>query len=137
MRTSDPISNIAMEQTFTGLCIDFASLSPSHYKVSLVSVLDFHTFQIRSSFASFHKEIVQGSLLENRFPLTLIDKVLRTFLNQQYSLSAKAQYKEEEKPSIIFCLPYLGHLGFRIRNNVNRLYKGFYRNIKVYVQPNN
>ena len=99
----------------------------------MVSVWVFRAFHVCSSFVNFHKEIVriQQILLDNRFPLTLIHKLIRNFLDQQYFRRVKARRKEGEKPSIIFCLPYLGHLSFRIRKNMNRLFRTHYPNIKI------
>ena len=40
---------------------------------------------------------------------------------------------EEDNSIIIFCLPYLGHFSFRMRNNLTKLLKTHYPNIKVHI----
>ena len=121
------------KQTFTGLYTDFASPSPTRYKINLVRILVLCTFHICSSFVNFHKEIVKIKqiLLANCFPGSLIDKVICNFLNLQYILHTKPKDKGEGKSRITCCLPFLGNRSFRIRNNINKLIKDHYRDIQV------
>ena len=93
------------KQTFTGLYTDFASLSPTRYKINLVRILVFCAFHICSSFVNFHKEIVKIKQirLANGFPGSLIDKVIFSFLNLQYILHTKPKDKGEGKD----CIPTL------------------------------
>ena len=121
------------KQTFTGLYTDFASLSSIRYKINLVRILIFRAFHICSSFVNFHKEIVKIKqiLLANFFPGSLTDKVICNFLNLQYILHTKRKDKGEGKPRITCCLPYLGNRSFRIRNNINKMIKAYYCEIKV------
>ena len=121
------------KQTFTGLYTDFASLSPTRYKINLVCILVFRAFHICSLFVNIHKEIVKIKqiLLANCFPGTLIDKVICNFLNLQYILHTKPKDKGEGKPHFTCCLPYLGNRSFMIRNNITKLFKAHYRDIQV------
>ena len=79
--------------------------------------------QICSSFVNFHKEIVKIKqvVLTNRFPCSLIDKVICNFLNRQYTPHTRPKDKREYKPRIICCLPYFGNHSFRIRNYITKL----------------
>ena len=49
-------TSLFRKSTFTGLFTDLSSLSPSIYKVNLISILVFRAFHICSSYVSFHKE---------------------------------------------------------------------------------
>ena len=126
-------TSLFRKQTFTGLYTNFASLSPTRYKTNLVRILVFCAFHICSSFVNFHKEIVRIKeiLRANCFPVTLIDNVIRNFLNRQYIPCNKPKDKNEDKPRIICCLPFLGKRSFRIRNDITRLIKTHYLNTQV------
>ena len=126
-------TSLLRTQTCTGLYTNFASLSPTRYKPNLVCILVFCAFHICSSFVNFHKESVRIKeiLCANCFPVTRIDNVIRNFLNRQYIPCNKTKDKNEDKPRIICCLPFLGKCSFRIRNHITRLIKAHYLNIQV------
>ena len=79
------------KKTYTGLYSDFDSLAPDKYKTNLISVLIFRVFQICSSYVSFHQEItrIKDILCKNRFPKTLIDRIIKSFLDKRYETKAK------------------------------------------------
>ena len=79
-------TNVYRKKTFTGLYTNFESLSPSKYKVNLVTVLVYRAFHICSSYAHFHDHLcnIKRFLQQNCFPKHLIDKLIKKFLDGQY-----------------------------------------------------
>ena len=71
-------TSLCQKKTYTGLYSDFDSLAPDKYKTNLINVLIFRAFQICSSYASFHQEIIRikDILSKNLFPKTLIDRII-------------------------------------------------------------
>ena len=119
--------------TFAGLCIDFSTLSPNKYKVNFISILVFRAFLTCSSCINFHNELVKIKhiLIDNCHLLTLIDNVIKKFLNERFSPSNKPPISEQSKQHTVFCIPFLGHLSFKIRNNINKLIKPHYPDTKL------
>ena len=123
-------TSLYRKKTFTGLYTDFGTLSPNKYKVNLIRVLVFH---ICSTYSNFHAEVVRikGILKENCFPVPLIDRVIKTFLDKQFS--KKPPPAREEKQFLIFCLPFLGSYSLQIKTKLTRLFKQCYPDVKLKV----
>ena len=79
-------TSLYRKKTFTGLYTDFSSLAPTKYKINLVRVLVYRAFHICSSYRNFHEEIVRIKkiLTENCFPKSLIDRIIKKFLDRQF-----------------------------------------------------
>ena len=135
-KTNDSFnSSLFRKKTFTGLYTDFASLSPNWFKTNLVSSLLYRAFNICSSYANFHNEIVRikSILAKNCFPRSLVDRVIRSFLDKQFSHGSKLAKDEGKKTIVNFCLPFLGAYSIRIKKSVIKLLKDNYPNIKLQV----
>ena len=126
-------TSLYRKSTFTGLYADFGSLIPNKYKINLINVLIYRAFHICSTYANFQKELcsIKTFLLDNCFPKSLIDRVIRTFLNNQFSKNNKTSSQTDDKQRILFFLPYLGQYSFRIKHNINKLIKQCYPNVKL------
>ena len=111
-------TSLYRKKTFTRLFTDFGTLSPNKYKVNLIRVLVYRAFHICSTYANFHDEVVRikGILKENCFPLPLVDRVIKTFLDQKFSKGPPPS--REEKEFLIFCLPFLGR--YRVVSGIMR-----------------
>ena len=90
-------------------------------------------FNICSSYINFHNELlkIKHILANNCFPSALVDGVIRKFLNERFSPSNKPPVPEQSKQRIVFCIPFLGHLSFKLRNNITKLIKSHYPDIKL------
>ena len=128
-------TSLFRKKTFTGLYTDFASLSPNWFKTNLINSLLYRAFNICSSYANFHNEIVRIKciLAKNCFPRSMVDNVIRSFLDKQYILGNKRFTDDGKKTSIAFCLPFLGSYSTRIKKNVIKLFKDNYPDIKLQV----
>ena len=73
-------------KTFTGLYTNFDSLSPIQYKINLITVLIDYASHICSSYFAFLEQVVKIKrfLQYNRFPIYLINCVIKNFLDKQY-----------------------------------------------------
>ena len=82
---------------------------------------------------NFHNELVKikSILFKNLFPYSLIDTVIRNFINKKFSPKGKSPQKDDDQQVIVYCLPYLGNLSFGIRNNINKLIKSHYPEIQL------
>ena len=80
-------TDLFRKNTFTGLYYDFGSLSPHSYKVNLVRSLIFRAYNICSTYLSVHNELarIRSFLKGNSFPMPLIDKIIRSFLDHIFS----------------------------------------------------
>ena len=55
-----------------------------------------------------------------------------------FSPSKKPPVPQQNKQRIVFCIPFLGHLSFKLHNNITKLIKAHYPNVKlqfVYKSP--
>ena len=66
---------------------DFNSFIADEYKNGLIFTLLFRVFSIVLDFSKFHKEIsnLKDALKKNSFPTNLVDKLIKIFLNEQFS----------------------------------------------------
>ena len=126
-------TSLYRKKTFTGLYTDFSSLSPKKYKTNLVSVLVYRAFHICSTYENFHKELckIKAILYENCFPKSLIDSVLRVFLDKQFNKKVSHSDEKEDKQRILFFLPFLGQYSLRIKHNIDKLIRQCYPNVKL------
>ena len=83
------------------------------------------SFKICDNWNSFHIDIenIKSSLIRNAYPLFLIDKVIKKYLD--YKLSSK-QNQLKNKPDVhYFKLPYINNLSHHIKNKLLKLCKEF------------
>ena len=122
-------TNLYRKETFTGLYTNFESLSPIQYKVNLIAVLIYRAYHICSSYLSFHKQVcsIKRFLLQNRFPIHLINRVIRNFLDKQYVTKIKSQ--NVPKLSVLILLPYLGVHSIRLKRKLNKFLGKIYPHI--------
>ena len=89
-------TSLCRKPIFSGLYTEFSTLSPNKYKVNLISILVFRAFNTCSSYINFHNELIKIKhiLINDFYPSTLIDNVIKKFLNEQFSLSYKPPISE-------------------------------------------
>ena len=124
-------TSLYRKKTFTGIYTDFGTLSPNKYKVNLIRVLVYRAFHICSTYSNFHAEVVRikGILKENCFPPPLVDRVIKSFLDQQFSKGPPPS--REEKEFLMFCLPFLGRYSLQVKTKLTRLFKQCYPTVKL------
>ena len=66
--------------TYTGLLLNFKSLTSFSYKISLIKCLTDRSFKICNNWNSFHNDIenIKSNLIKNAYPSFLINKVRKS-----------------------------------------------------------
>ena len=130
-------TNLYRKKTFTGLYTNFDSLSPIQYKINLISVLIYRAYHICSSYLSLHEQVcsIKRFLQQNQFPIYLINRIIKNFLDRQYSTINKLQ--NVPKLPVLVLLPYLGVYSVRLKKNLNQFLGKIYPHIefKFVFQP--
>ena len=91
-------------------------------------------FKICNNWNSFHNDIenIKSNPIKNAYPLFLIDKVIKKYLDCRFS-SNQNQLKDKSDVHY-FKLPYIGNLSHHIKNQLSKLCKEFCKenfNIKL------
>ena len=92
------------------------------------------TFKICNDWNSFHNDIesIKSNLTKNAYPLFLIDKVIKKYLNDKFSSN---QNRVKDRSDVhYFKLPYIDNLSHHIKNKLSKLCKEFCKenvNIKL------
>ena len=100
------------KSTYTGLLLNFKSFTSFSYKISLIKCLMDRSFKICNNWKSFHNDMknIKSNLIENAYPPSLIDKVIKKFSSNQNQL--------KDTPDVhYFKLPYIGNLSHHIKND--------------------
>ena len=124
------------KSTYTGLLLNFKSFTSFSYKISLIKCLIDRSFKICNNWNSFHNDIenIKSNLIKNAYPPSLIDKVIKKYLDYKFS-SNQSQLKDT--PDVhYFKLPYIGNLSHHIKKKLSKLCKDFCKenfNIKLVI----
>ena len=126
---NDFSTNLYRKKTFTGLYTNFESFSPIQYKVNLILVLIYRDYHICSSYLSFHEQVcsIKCFILQNRFPVHLIKRIVKSFLDKQYIDKIKSQ--NVPKLPVTILLPYKGVHSIRLKKKLNKSLGNIYPHI--------
>ena len=120
--------------TYTGLLLNFKSFTSFSHNISLVKCLIDRSFKISNNWNSFHNDIenIKSNLIKNAYPLFLINKVIKKYLDYKFSSN---QNQLKDKSDIHYVkLPYINNLSHHIKNILSKLCKEFCKenfNIKL------
>ena len=83
------------------------------------------SFKISNNWNSFHDNIenIKSSLIKNAYPLFLIDKVIKNYLD--YKFSSNQNQLKDKSDVHYFKLPYIGNLLHHIKIKLSKLCKEF------------
>ena len=87
------------------------------------------SFKICNKWKFFHNDIenIKSNLIKNAHPPFLIDKVVKKYLDYQFSSN---QIHLKDKCDVhYFKLPYIGNLSHHIKNKLLSLFKSFVKKI--------
>ena len=113
------------KSTYTGLLLHFKSFTSFSYKISLIKCLIGRSFKICKNWNSFHSDIenIKSNLIKNAYPPSLIDKVIKKYLDYTFS-SNQSQLKDT--PDVhYFKLPYISNPSHHIKKKLSKLCKEF------------
>jgi len=116
-------TSVYRKPTFTGLGVNYSSFSPKLFKLNSISTLINRAYNICSDYVSFDKEMdfLLNYFTENSYPSKFFYKILRNFLNKKHSSSTPVL--SAAKDLCYVTLPYLGHLSFSIRKELQSIFK--------------
>ena len=79
------VSSVYVKETNNGDCLNYHSICPERYKTGVIKTLLFRAFHVSSNWDNFHIEVerIKQLLTNNNFPITIIDKTLKQFLNKK------------------------------------------------------
>ena len=117
------VSSVFRKTTFTGLGLNYLSFSPDIYKVNSLKTLINRAYNVCSNFFTFDKELkfLKNFFECNAFPGFLFTRTVRKFLNDKFIPKPVVLTAVKDKKYIK--LPYLGHISFTVRKQLNGLLK--------------
>ena len=100
-------SSIFRKKTFTGVYLNWNSLTARKYKIGLITCLLDRAWNICSSSELYNNEVnmIRGFLLQNDFPLDVINKTVETF-NSKKSDPKPSRF-DVPRPSVSITLPFI------------------------------
>ena len=120
--------------TFTGVMLNWNSLTSIKYKTGLIRCLLDRSYKICSSEKQKQIEMAQLRilLLKNNSPSQIIDKEFNKFLEQK-SKQAEDKLIDEEIKTKYLSLPYINDKSELISRNIKKLVKQYYPKINLRV----
>ena len=138
------LTSVYIKPTYDNQTLNYVSIAPLKYKVSTIKTLLHRGFAVSGSWSAFHAEVTRIKCLlnNNNFPIKLIDKEIKKFVNSKVNIAEK---KVKSDINLYFCNRMTEHheneekkLKSIISNHVhpsNDNYKVnlniYYRNLKI------
>jgi len=114
-------TSIFRKQTFTGLLTSFNSFTCFSYKRGLIKCLIDRIYKINNTWLGFHHDIdnVKKLLEKNTYPMHLIDKTLKNYLDTKYTSENNQQVSS--KNVRYYKLPFIGKFSEHTKTKVKNL----------------
>ena len=122
-------TSVFHKKTYTGLLLNYFSFVPDSYKYGLIKTLIDRMYRINSTWTSFDIDLknLKQVLLKNQYPLTMIDNVIKTYLQNAVNKTNTGSMPVE-MPNIetrYFKLPFIGMYSKVTQNKIEKLCKRF------------
>ena len=116
-------TSVHHKSTFSGVYTNYRSFIATEYKSSLITALLYRSFTIVSDYHKLHDEIVKlkSVLRQNGYPTRFLDKIISKFLDKNFK--KRVTITTVPKKTLRLVLPYLGTQPFRLRKQLNNLFK--------------
>ena len=118
------------KKTYTGLLLNYFSFTPSGYKIGLIKTLIDRAYKINQTWKGFDfdcKNIIM-TLQRNSFPLTLVDKEMKSFVNSKFiQKNAEPDLRETR----FFKLPFIGKYSSYTKSKLEKLIQKYCKEISV------
>ena len=103
-------TSVCCKKTSIGLYTNFTSFTPFSYKIGLIKTLLHRAFEISSSWNFFDQEKrkIKNLLMKNLYPSHLIDKEIKTFLENKLTTKENTNIDHNNKSVSYYKLPYIG-----------------------------
>jgi hypothetical protein len=89
-RSNDKITtSVYSKSTNSNECLNYNSLCPEKYKISVIRAFLHRAYAICSKWESFHSEVqrIRKLLTNNGFPIGIIDQEIRKYLDRKFNVS--------------------------------------------------
>jgi hypothetical protein len=137
-------TTIYRKKTFTGVMLNWNSLTSKRYKINLIGCLLTRAYNICSDLNKLHLEIekIKQILSKNDYPLNIIDKQIKKFLNEKMDQNEaqKVQERKEllkleqlKQKTIYLVLPYINVEIEKFGSDLSKLVEEYYNNVKLKV----
>jgi hypothetical protein len=111
------IISVYRKKTFTGVYLNWNSLTSRRYKIGLIKCLLNRAWRICSDLKLFHLEVLKVKIIlrKNNYPNKVIDREVERFINDRYT--SIQSVNEEDKKIMFLSLPYFGNFAedFKLR----------------------
>ncbi|XP_071811646.1 uncharacterized protein [Apostichopus japonicus] len=124
-------TSVYHKPTYSGLLTNFFSFIPFSYKIGLIKTLVDRMYKVNNSWKGFDLDLkgLISTLGKNQFPSHLIDKVVKSYL--QNKVSPKNIIDPVSHNTRFYKLPYIGNFSGHAQNKVRQLIKSHCTDIDV------
>ena len=117
-------TSVFHKKTYTGLLLNYSSFVPDSYKYGLIKTLIDRIYKISSTWTSFDVDLknLKQVLLNNQYPLTMIDNVIKKYLQNAVNKTNTGSMSVE-MPNIetrYFKIPFIGMYSKVIQNKIEK-----------------
>ena len=126
-------TSVFHKSTYTGLLTSYNSFVPLQYKIGLIRTLLDRTFRINNNWFSFDLDLkdLTRVLGRNYFPMWLIDKTVKGYLNKHFDKKVESVEEELNIDIRYFKLPFIGKYSDTFKIKLNDMIKKYCKNIDV------
>ena len=127
-------TSVYKKKTFSGVYVNFKSFLPMDYKHGLLFTLLFRAYKLSSNYSKLHEEIVKLKTIwqKNRYPLFIIDKCIKKFLNNLF-IPKSAEEETNNNKVVTISLQYLGKASLEVRKRLRNAFRSYCPDIKLRV----
>ena len=127
-------TSVYKKKTFSGVYVNFKSFLPMDYKHGLLFTLLFRAYKLSSNYSKLHEEIVKLKTIwqKNRYPLFIIDKCIKKFLNNLF-IPKPAEEETNNNKVVTISLQYLGKASLEVRKRLRNAFRSYCPDIKLRV----
>jgi hypothetical protein len=129
-------TTIYRKPTFTGVYLNWFSLTSTTYKVGLINCLLDRAWKICSDYELFHVEIlnIKAVLKKNNYPCRVVDEVVRKFLNKKFGPMSKTiktlEIENKNKNNKVFLvLPFYNKFCEDFKSKLTKTVNHFYPDV--------
>ena len=125
-------TSVFHKKTYAGLLLNYSSFVPDSYKYGLIKTLIDRMCKIKGTWTSFDVDLknLKQVLLKNQYPLTMIDNVIKKYLQNAVNKTNTGSMPVEmgNIETRYFKLPFIGTYSKVIQNKIEK------KNLKNFVK---
>ena len=127
-------TSIFRKKTFTGVLLNWNSLTARKYKIGLIHCLLDRIWKICTNYDLVSIEIqkIKEILIKNDYPIHIVDLEILAFINKKYA-SDKKKLKDDNIKFVCLVLPYINDKVVDFGKNLSRLVEDYFVNTKLRV----